>query len=77
MFQSCDIELKLQIIVLHLHFTKSMNTVRGLTRGRMLITEFCTARLPSDKSDLSVCNSEYKQRQTLPIRVPYLALLDF
>ena len=27
-------------------------TVRGLTRGRMLITEFCAALLQSDKSDL-------------------------
>ena len=39
-------------------------TVRGPTRGRMLITEFYTARLQSDQSDLSISNSEYKQRHT-------------
>ena len=39
-------------------------TVRGLTRGGMLITEFYTAWLQSDKSDLYISNSEIKQRQT-------------
>ena len=38
-------------------------TVRGLTRGRMLISEFCTARLQSNQSNLYICNSEIKQRQ--------------
>ena len=43
----------------------------------MLISEFCTALLQSDKSDISVCNSGYKQSQPQPIRVPHFALLDF
>ena len=46
-------------------------TVRGPTRGRMLISEFCTACLQSDKSDLYICNSEIKQSQSQPIRVPH------
>ena len=56
-----------------------LNTVRGPTLGRMLIrpTEFFTASLQSDKSDLSGYNSENKQRQPQAIRVPHLALLDF
>ena len=35
--------------------------VGGLTHDRMLISEFCTAYLQSDKSNLLRCNSEYKQ----------------
>ena len=35
-----------------------------LTRGRMLITEFCTARLQSDQSDLSVYSSENNLSQS-------------
>ena len=42
----------------------TVHTVRGMTCDRMLIFMFCTASLQSDKSDLSICNTEYKQRQT-------------
>ena len=63
--------------VYHVDNNLSGSTVRGPTHGRMLITKFCTAWLPSDKSDLSVCNPEYKQRQPQPIRVPHLTLLDY
>ena len=48
---------------------------RGLTRGRMMITEFCTALLQSDQSDLYVYNSEIKQRQLGNQAVPNEALL--
>ena len=37
-----------------LNYTITTITVRGLTRGRMLITECCTARLQSDQSDIYI-----------------------
>ena len=39
-----------------------IHTVRGPTRARMLITKFYTEQ--NDQSDLSISNSDYKQRQT-------------
>ena len=57
------INLTLQIKESKLHYVSDLNTVRGLTRGRMLISEFCTAWLQSDQSNLHICNSEIKQRQ--------------
>ena len=54
-----------------------MHCQGGDSRQKTLITEFSTVRLHSDKSDLSGYNSENKQRQPQPIRVPHLELLDF
>ena len=47
---------------------KCINTVRGPPRDRMLVSKFCTAGLPSDKSDLSCKIHETSSKSDCLIR---------